>query len=155
MSHVSLVVRSCVGKKVTVSDRASSLVTVVDVVGGDVTAWGYVTEGMGVRACTVDVVAATTIHAEFGGRRKMICGVPVVPIPRALFLVFASQIVHFNGFSHGEELRAIRWWGWNRFCLSEIGVDTGSDFGANETVANGKRSAAPFSKFSLQFSFGL
>ena len=155
MSHVSLVVRSCVGKKVIVSDRASSLVTVVDVVGGDVTAWGYVTEGMGVGACTVDVVAASTIHAEFGGRRKMICGVPVVPIPRALFLVFASQSVHFNGFSHGEELRAIRWWGWNRFCLSEIGVDTGSDFGANEAVTDSERSGTPLHKLRLQFTSGL
>jgi hypothetical protein len=46
MSHVSFVIRARVGKEVTISNRAASLIPIVNVVGGDVAAWGYMTKGV-------------------------------------------------------------------------------------------------------------
>ena len=110
---------------------------------------------MGMGALAVGVVASSTKHAEIGGRREMVCSVPVISVPGLLLLIFTSEVVHFDGLGHGKESRVIGRWGWNRFSLSEIGVNTGSDLGADETVANGKRPAAPFHELSFQFMLGL
>ena len=107
---------------------------------------------MGTRALAVGVVASLAEHAEIGGRREMICGVPVISVPGAFLLILTSKVVHFDGFGHGKEFRAIGGWSWNRFSLSKIGMNAGPDLGVNETVADGERPGAPFGKPSFQFS---
>ena len=91
---------------------------------------------MGMGALAVGVVASSTKHAEIGGRREMVCGVPVISVPGSLLLIFASEVVHFDGLGHGKESRAVGRWGWNRFSLSKIRVNARSDLSADESVSD-------------------
>jgi hypothetical protein len=154
MSDIPFVVHSGVNNMI-VGNGASSFIAIVDVVGGDVAAWGYVTESVGVRAGAVGMIAVATECTEIWGRGKVIGGVPIVSVPGAFLLVFSREVVHLDGFSHGKEFGAIGGWSWNRFFLSKIGVNAGPDLGANETVADGERPGAPFGKLSFQFSSSL
>jgi hypothetical protein len=132
-----------------VGNGASSFIAVVDVVGWDVATWGYVAESVWVRTFAVAVVASATEHAKIWGRREVVCGVPVVSIPGAFLFIFTSEVVHFNGFGHGEEFGSEGGWGWDRFSLSEIGVDARPDFGTDKSVTDGKRPGTPVSELVL------